>query len=126
MGEYEKMFTNDGKDKLEYIRSLVDGSPNEEERTHWLSELKQSWPGVTCGGGDEPDWDKRDLVKLYEDINFRGSLEGTRLLPGEFTKEFLEFKDLPSHRTVWIKSLFIHTSYNGQEVDAKNEVKLEE
>ena len=125
MGEYEKMFTNDGKDKLEYIRSLVDGSANEEERTHWLSELKQSWPGVTCGGGDDPDWDKRDLVKLYEDIEFRGSLEGTRLLPGEFTPEFIEFKDLPSYRTYWIKSIFIHTSYNGQEVDTKNKVKLE-
>ena len=120
------MFTNDGKDKLEYIRSLVDKSTNEGERLHWLSELKQSWPGVTCGGEDEPSWDKRDLVNLYEDISFRGNLEGTELLPGEFTEEFLKFKDLPSHRTVWIKSLFIHTSYNGQVRDAENEVKLEE
>ena len=120
------MLTHDGKDRIEFARAMVDGSESEEMRAHWLSELKQSWPGASCGGGDEPDWDKRDLVKLYEDINFRGSLEGTRLLPGEFTEEFLDFKNLPSHRTTWVKRIFIHTSYNGQEVNTANETRLEE
>ena len=49
------MFTHDGKDRIEYVWWMVDGSKSEEMRAHWLSELKQSWPGASCGGGDEPN-----------------------------------------------------------------------
>ena len=106
------MLTHDGKDRIEYVRLTVDGSTNEEMRAHWLSELKQRWPRASYQGPDEPDWDKRDLVKLYKNNEFRGSLERTRLLPSEFIEEFREFKDFPSHRTKMKKSIFIHTSYN--------------
>ena len=85
------MLTHDGRDRIEYVWSMVDGSTSKEIRVHWPSELKQIWHGVSCKGLDEPNWNKRDLVKLYENIDFRGSLEGTRLLPGEFTGEFYEF-----------------------------------
>ena len=75
------MFTHDGKNKVEYVEAKIEASKCKEERAHWRSELKQRWPGESCQDLDEPYWDKRDLVKLYEDIDFGGSLEGTRLLP---------------------------------------------
>ena len=120
------MLTIDGKCVIESIWTKIETSRCEDERQHWRSELKQSWPGMTCGGPDEPEWDKRDLVNLYEDINFRGNLQGTKLLPDELTPEFKEFKQLPSHYTEVRRSIFVHTTYNGQVVNSENEVRTEE
>ena len=73
-------------------------------------------------------WGKlsRSRQDLYKDIGFGGSLEGTRLLPDELTTDFWDFKDLPFHRTKMRRSVFIHSSYNGQVVNKENEVKVEE
>ena len=81
---------------------------------------------MTCGDPYEPEWDKRDLVNLYEDIDFRGNLQGTKLLPDELAQEFKEFKQLPSHFTEVRRSTFVHTTCNGQIVNSENEVKTEE
>ena len=123
---WKKMLTNDGKCVIESIWAKIETSRCEEERQHWRSELKQKWPGMICGGADEPEWDKRDLVNLYEDINFRGNLQGTKLLPEELTPEFKEFKQLPSYYTEVRRSTFVHTTYNGQVVNSENEVRTEE
>lgn len=120
------MLTNDGKCTIESIWAKIEASRCDEERQFWRSELKQKWPGMICGGADEPEWDKRDLVNLYEDINFRGNLQGTKLLPEELTPEFKEFKQLPSYYTEVRRSTFVHTTYNGQVVNSENEVRTEE
>ena len=118
------MFTHDGKNIVEYVEAMIEARTCEEMRAYWRSELKQRWPGASCQVPDEPDWNKRDLMKLYEDIDFGGSLEGTRLVTKELTTEFRDFKELPFHRTKMRRSVINHTSHNGQEVKEKNEVKV--
>ena len=68
------MFTRDGKNRTEYVEAKIGASTCEEERAHWLSQLNQRWPGASCQDPDEPDWNKKDLVNLYEKIDFWGNL----------------------------------------------------
>ena len=62
--------TNDSRSHIEYMDASIVVSKDEEERElHWYS-LKLSWPGVAI---DHPEieWDKRDLVDLYENIKYK-------------------------------------------------------
>ena len=119
------MLTHDNRIHIETVWIKIEASTCEDEKDHWRSQLKQSHPGVTCGGLEQ-NWDKRDLVDLYEDIAFGGSLEGTKMVPDELTTEFKDFKELPESLIQTRKSYFCHASHNGQDVTASEEVKLEE
>ena len=59
--------TIDGRDVIECIEAAIAASKTEDEREYYRSDLKRSWPKMATGG-NEPFWDKRDLIYLYEDI----------------------------------------------------------
>ena len=69
------------------------------EREYHHSELKQSRPKMTTGGEVEPEWDKRDLVYLYEDITYKGSPKYVKMKESDCTIEYHRFKQLSSDRT---------------------------
>ena len=115
----------DGRDIIESVEASITTSKDEEEQEFYRAYLKRSWPGVTTGG-DEPEWDKRDLIHLYEDHNFKGSTEGVRMIESDLALEFCRFKQLPTHRTTLVQSTFEHSTYNNQVMSDENQVKTKE
>ena len=87
----------DGRDIIESTEAAIAASKCEEEREreYHRSELKQSWPKMTTGGEVEPEWDKRDLVYLYEDITYKGSPKYVKMKESDYTTETHRFKQLP-------------------------------
>ena len=115
----------DGRDVIECIEAAIAASQTEEERENHRADLKRSWPKMTTGGA-EPFWDKKDLIYLYEDINFKGTTVGVRMMESDFTVEYNRFNNLSKSRTKLVQSTFEHSTHNAQVVRADNEVKTKE
>lgn len=117
--------THDGRDIIESIEAAIAASKCEDEREVHRSQLKQRWPNVMTGGY-EPAWDKRDLVYLYEDINFKGSTKGVKMKDSDFTAEYNRFQRLSPHQTKLVQSTFEHSTHNNQVVRPDTEELIKE
>ena len=93
------------RDIVEVYEDQIEASTNEEQRQHYRSELKQRWPGMACYY-PEPDWDKRDLVNLYEDNSFEGLLTET--------PEAKKFSKVPKDQTTVYRSYLKHSKRDGK------------
>ena len=118
--------TSDGRDKTEVCEAKIAGSTSEEERAHHRANLKRNWPRAEIlGGKDVPFWDKRDLVKLYEEISFKGSAAGIGIEIAGVTTNFLHLQQLPIHHTTVSRSRFKHIAYGNKVVSLANEQVIE-
>ena len=80
--------------------------------------MKRRWPGAEHFS---PDWNKRQLINLYEDLDFVGNEEGvTQGL--EYSPTFLRFRRLPPQVKTTCQSFIEHRSHQGKELCEANEV----
>ena len=93
---------------------LIESATDEEKKQHYRQELKKSWPGEQTWY-PETDWDKRDLVHLYEDISFDGFL--TR------TPEAEKFVKVPEDQTKVYRSYLKHSKLT-YDVPVREDVSL--
>ena len=107
------------RDRTEVAEKYIAESTTEEERARHRPYVKKSWPRI---GLYKLDWDKRDLVHLYEDINFVGNPE--EVFEGlDYSPSFLKFKRLPREVKATCASYLEHTTHNGLEILSENKVQ---
>ena len=112
------MNTREGCDRIESCEAKIAAAETEESRAFYRSDLKLSWPKAATYS---PDWDKRDLIHLYEELDFEGAEEGI-LQDLEYSPEYTNFKKLRKEDTSICLSVFEHSSYNAKKVSETNEV----
>ena len=110
------------RDKIKIVEEHTAESKTEERRAYNRSYLKQRWPRAETFS---PHWEKRELVHIYEDLDFKGTEEGD-LKDLEYSPESLTFKKQPEKETTICLSTFEHGTYNAKYICAENKEDMKE
>ena len=110
-------FLSQVRDKIEVVEERIRLAETEERKAYYRSCLKHRWPRAETFS---PDWDKRELVHFFEDLDFEGTEEG--IFEGlDYSPEYTRFKQLPASKTTICGTTFEHRTCNAKPLGEENE-----
>ena len=117
LNQWDLLTRDELRDKIEVVEEKIRLAETEESKAYSRSRLKHSWPSAET---HEPDWNKRELVHFFEDLDFEGAEEG--IFKGlDYSPAYTSFKNLPPSKTTICGTTFEHRTWNAKLLCDKNE-----